>query len=216
MNSHRATLRAFGTTGVLVAASLAMLATVSALVAFDGWPRGYGTGSVDSVSVNGGSLSESQGLRATVHRASAAQTAARGAAPAGFVKSPVGAFSAGSAAGLVKTVGPLGGPGTPGYLGPRVIVPYPPPGESGGPTTKPCTSGCTQQSPGPLQSVQGRACGAAGAVCGGGSQLSVPPTTTSTPIGTPPSGPPQSAAPQVQVLSQGPPVQGLPVQAPQG
>src|SRR3989442_5501142 len=197
MNSHRATLRAFGTTGVLVAASLAMLATVSALVAFDGWPRGYGTGSVDSVSVNGGSLSESQGLRATVHKASAAQTAARGAARAGFVKSPVGGFSAGSAAGLVKTVGPLGGPvlGTPGYLGPRVIVPYPPPGESGGPTTKPCTSGCTQQSPGPLQSVQGPACGAAGAVCGGGAPPPVPPGPPPSPVGPPPPRAPPAPAP---------------------
>jgi hypothetical protein len=38
MNSHRVTLTAFGTTGVLLAASLTMLALVSALVTFDAWP----------------------------------------------------------------------------------------------------------------------------------------------------------------------------------
>ena len=39
MNTNRrATLTAFGTTGVLLAASLTMLAIVSALVTFDAWP----------------------------------------------------------------------------------------------------------------------------------------------------------------------------------
>src|SRR3954469_7583782 len=38
MNTHRVTLTAFGTTGVLLAASLTMLALVSALVTFDAWP----------------------------------------------------------------------------------------------------------------------------------------------------------------------------------
>src|SRR4051812_21686520 len=38
MNTHRVTLTAFGTTGVLLAASLTMLAIVSALVTFDAWP----------------------------------------------------------------------------------------------------------------------------------------------------------------------------------
>jgi len=52
MSSHRVTLSAFGTTGVLVAASLTMLAMVSALVTFDGWPRGYGTSSVGTVPVS--------------------------------------------------------------------------------------------------------------------------------------------------------------------
>jgi hypothetical protein len=205
---------------VLVAASLAMLATVSALVAFDGWPRGYGTGSVDSVSVNGGSLSESQILRDTVKKASVGQAAARGAAPAGFVKTPVGAFSAGSTAGLVKTIGPVGPGGAPGYYGPRVIVPYPPPGE-GGPTTTPCGSGCTPPPTGPLpQPVQRTVCGAAssysGGVCGGGSQLSAPQSPPSAPVGPPPAALPDSQAPETPVQIQVPPVQGAPVQVPQG
>ncbi|MFL5781006.1 MAG: hypothetical protein ACJ760_06830 [Thermoleophilaceae bacterium] len=38
MNTHRVTLTAFGTTGVLLAASLTMLALVSALVTFNAWP----------------------------------------------------------------------------------------------------------------------------------------------------------------------------------
>src|SRR4051812_15738966 len=38
MNTHRVTLTAFGTSGVLLAASLTMLAIVSALVTFDAWP----------------------------------------------------------------------------------------------------------------------------------------------------------------------------------
>jgi hypothetical protein len=38
MDTHRVTLTAFGTTGVLLAASLTMLAIVSALVTFDAWP----------------------------------------------------------------------------------------------------------------------------------------------------------------------------------
>jgi hypothetical protein len=38
MNTNRVTLTAFGTSGVLLAASLTMLAIVSALVAFDAWP----------------------------------------------------------------------------------------------------------------------------------------------------------------------------------
>jgi hypothetical protein len=38
MNTNRVTLSAFGTTGVLLAASLTMLAIVSALVTFDAWP----------------------------------------------------------------------------------------------------------------------------------------------------------------------------------
>jgi hypothetical protein len=195
-----------------------MLATVSALVAFDGWPRGYGTNSVEGVSVNGGSLTESQVLRTTVHRATA-QSTARGAAPAGFVKTPAGGLSAGSAGGLVKTIGPVG---LGGYSGPRVIVAYPPPsGPSGSAST--CGSACSPPG-GPLPQVQGPVCGAAGAyagpVCGGGSQLSVPPTT-SLPSSAPATGgpPAQVQVPQVQV--QVPPVQAAPVpdspaQAPQG
>jgi hypothetical protein len=38
MNTNRVTLTAFGTSGVLLAASLTMLAIVGALVTFDAWP----------------------------------------------------------------------------------------------------------------------------------------------------------------------------------
>jgi hypothetical protein len=42
MQRNRVTLSAFGTTGVLLAASLTLLAVVSALVTFDAWPTRAG------------------------------------------------------------------------------------------------------------------------------------------------------------------------------
>src|SRR2546423_14967503 len=112
MNTHRVTLRAFGTTGVLVAASLAMLATVSALVAFDGWPRGYGSGTGDSVSGTGTARRSALVVRAVPgQKAFGAVAAPRTPAPAGFVKAAAPAPAAtGFAAGFVKTVGPIRSP----------------------------------------------------------------------------------------------------------
>jgi hypothetical protein len=51
MNTHRVTLTAFGTTGVLLAASLTMLAIVSALVTFDAWPTRDRTATAAQIAV---------------------------------------------------------------------------------------------------------------------------------------------------------------------
>lgn len=51
MQARAAYIRSFGTTGILVAAALLMLATVGALVAYDGWPDRTGGDPVASVPV---------------------------------------------------------------------------------------------------------------------------------------------------------------------
>ncbi len=51
MQARAAYIRSIGTTGILVAAALLMLATVSALVAYDGWPGGAEREGVTSVPV---------------------------------------------------------------------------------------------------------------------------------------------------------------------
>src|SRR2546423_15000708 len=53
MKRHRVTISALGTTGVLLAASLTMLALVSALVTFDAWPQRAGGESPSDVAVQG-------------------------------------------------------------------------------------------------------------------------------------------------------------------
>lgn len=211
MNTYRVTLRAFGTTGVLVAASLAMLATVSALVAFDGWPHGYGSSSIDSVPVTGATSASALVVR-HARPAGSALTAARGAAPAGFVKvaGPVpGGATGGFAAGFVKTIGPGGGGSLgqlPYYPGPYPQVPYCPPGECSGPQSQPGPPTIGNIIPEP---VRGTACGSAGSVCGV-AQGAVTVPDLPAPVGTPSVGLPRAELPQVQV-----PVQ-TPVQLPGG
>jgi hypothetical protein len=51
MHARAAYIRSIGTTGILVAAALLMLATVSALVAYHGWPGSAGGESVTAVPV---------------------------------------------------------------------------------------------------------------------------------------------------------------------
>ena len=53
MKRHRVTISALGTTGVLLAASLTMLALVSALVTFDAWPQRAGGESPSDIAVQG-------------------------------------------------------------------------------------------------------------------------------------------------------------------
>ncbi|MBV9214386.1 MAG: hypothetical protein JOZ25_12165, partial [Actinobacteria bacterium] len=107
-----------------------MLATVSALVAFDAWPRGVGGSGVDNVSVTGGADGSALLVRAAPaiqHPATAAPAPAP--APAGYVKvaAPAAPSPAGFAAGYLKTVGPGGGPS----LGPLLFSTGP--GSVGGP-----------------------------------------------------------------------------------
>ncbi len=164
MNTYRVTLRAFGTSGVLLAASVAMLATVSALVAFNGWPQVDRSGGVDSVSVTGGARSSALIVRTTPRPAAARH--ARGAAPAGFVKvvgpSGGGAAGGGFAPGFARPAGPGGSSFGPVRFapGPSPSVPGTPYGEGGGSGTPLPASDVI---PGPVQNA---ACGAGGSVCG--------------------------------------------------
>jgi hypothetical protein len=215
MNAHRVTLRAFGTTGVLVAASLAMLATVSALVAFDGWPNGYGSSSVDSVSVTGTAQPSALVVRpATAQRGAltATATAPRGTpAPAGFVKTAGPApAAAGFATGFVKTIGPVG-PGSGGsgsFGGPLPQVPIGPPGECGAACQTPPST-----QPGTIipEPVQHTACSAASSVCGVTQRALT--SELPAPVGTPPAGLPRGTMPSIHVQVQVP-VQ-VPAQVPQ-
>ena len=123
MNGNRATLSALGTTGVLLAASLTMLAMVSALVTFDGWPRGVGATSVNSVPVE--QTSAPRVVRAVRHAPGSARlrAAARRRAQALATRNTgrIGARRAGGA--------------PPPVEGPTPRVPIQAPGEGdGGPT----------------------------------------------------------------------------------
>src|SRR5918997_5517899 len=102
MQARAAYIRSFGTTGILVAAALLMLATVSALVAYEGWPGSVGSDSVTSVPVE--SPAE-VGVARTVTDVSPAATrlVAREAAPRA------------AAAGLVREVDAVG-PSTVGLV----------------------------------------------------------------------------------------------------
>jgi hypothetical protein len=102
MRARFAYISSLGTTAILVAAALLMLAVVSAIVAFRGWPGGSNHGGgVQSVPLAPGGASERVAL---VRRTS---SAARG------VERSAGARTAGaiSTAGLVKS----------GATGPRVV-----------------------------------------------------------------------------------------------
>lgn len=203
MNTYRVTLKAFGTSGVLLAASVAMLATVSAFVAFDGWPRGYGSGSVDSISVTGNAGSSALVVSGAAKPMGAGITGARAAAPAGFVKAAgptaPGAATGGFAAGFVKTV-----PGSRFSFGPTQFAPGPSPwvptspyGE-GGPGTRSGPSSDPNPIPRPVRDA---VCGAGSSVCGVtqvGSSLG-----QSAPVSPPPAEVPQVQAP-VQVQAPAP------------
>jgi hypothetical protein len=93
--NNRATLTAVGTTGVLLAASLAMLAIVSALVTFDAWPTRDRAASPSEISVE-------HPRAARVVRAVRRASATTGAAVAG---------ADGAADGLRAAGGPAGNPG---------------------------------------------------------------------------------------------------------
>jgi hypothetical protein len=145
MNTNRrATLTAFGTTGVLLAASLTMLAIVSALVTFDAWPTRTPGAEAGQVAIERAPAarvirSVRRASAITGRRAgSAGSTGARGGAlaSAGRPSSPGGGDGGGSG----------GNPGNPSNTPPPVGPPPPtvgsqPPGEDptagspGAPTT---------------------------------------------------------------------------------
>ena len=213
MNTYRVTLRAFGTTGVLLAASLAMLATVSALVAFDGWPRGNGSNGVDQVAVSGTAGPSALVVHAVRQAKAGAAPARATPAPAGFVKTAGPApASARFTTGLVKTVGPIGSPA----FGPVTFSPNPapvvgpcPPGECGGQPSSPAPPTTPNLIPEPIRHT---ACGAAASVCGVAQGTlgvtSGPPVPSGSPPGEPQITPQAPVSTPVQA-----PVQ-VPVQAP--
>ncbi|MEA2375312.1 MAG: hypothetical protein QOD53_1775 [Thermoleophilaceae bacterium] len=160
MNINRATISALGTTGVLLAASLTMLALVSALVTFDGWPRGVGASSVKGVPVQ--TAPPPRLVRAVKNSpaggASRAQARRSGTAAGG---------SAGPAGSRLAVRGAGGGSNV---TAPQPQVPVQPPGEGdgGGPTRFIRTGGGRQNnSPGQGKGPVGQAaCTAGQAVAG--------------------------------------------------
>lgn len=107
MQARAAYIRSFGTTGILVAAALLMLATVGALVAYDGWPERTVGEPVTSVPVQ--TLPDARAARG-VRRTppAAAKLVARAAASAAAttpVPGLVRVAAAGGASGGASTVG---------------------------------------------------------------------------------------------------------------
>jgi hypothetical protein len=118
MQARAAYIRSIGTTGILVAAALLLLATVSALVAYEGWPGSAGGDSVTSVPVE--SPREFRVVRSVTKAEAATKVAARieGVRP--------------TTAGLVRDV-TAGGPSAVGLVkvapaAPAPTVPAPPSG----------------------------------------------------------------------------------------
>jgi hypothetical protein len=162
MNVNRVTLSAFGTTGVLLAASLTMLAMVSALVTFDAWPSRDGGASADGIAIE--QAPSAQPVRAVRHgRVSKATTSHRGRGG-----------SAGARAGARLGGGsrdPRGAaprdPSSPRVpSGPIPFVPATPPGE-GDPAPGSPVHNKDHPEPSPSQNpVRQITCGAGGAVAG--------------------------------------------------
>ena len=104
MHARAAYIRSIGTTGILVAAALLMLATVSALVAYEGWPGSAGSDSVTSVPVE------------TPRDFEVVRSVTKAEAAAATVKLALGdAVVRPAAAGLVRDV-TAGGPSTVGLV----------------------------------------------------------------------------------------------------
>src|SRR5919204_5089030 len=143
MNVNRVTLSAFGTTGVLLAASLTMLAVVSALVTFDAWPTRNGGAIASEVAVHRAPAARL--VRAVLHAgtgttgSAASSGGGLAATTAGGAGGGAGAVALAARGGPGATAG--GGPGA--YAGPSVPVgpaprvPVNPPGEDLGPPQEP-------------------------------------------------------------------------------
>lgn len=86
MKATRAYIASLGTTGVLLAASVLMLAVVSTLVAFDGWPSGTVTARVERLMLNDRAVAIPVSARAAA--AAPRPAAAATGAPAGGTQAP--------------------------------------------------------------------------------------------------------------------------------
>jgi hypothetical protein len=133
MNTNKVTLTAFGTTGVLLAASLTMLAIVSALVTFDAWPTRERGASPAEIAVENPHATR---IVRSVRRASATTGggavgaggggASGGGGPQGAIPGgnpPGGGDRDGGPRGGGHGDGPSGNPSPPPHVGPS------PPGE---------------------------------------------------------------------------------------
>jgi hypothetical protein len=182
MNTHRVTLTAFGTTGVLLAASLTMLAIVSALVTFDAWPtrdRGVSPAEIAVEHPHAARVvravrnaSATAGLTGS---GDVAGSLARGVRAAGLPDSPGGG---GGGTADNPTNNPPSDPSPPPHVGQS------PPGEDpnpgGGPEVISSDTGLVDQ-------VSDTACGAVAAACGvvpdtsGGGSMDAPPPPVEVP-----------------------------------
>ncbi|HEX8067538.1 MAG TPA: hypothetical protein VF520_13550 [Thermoleophilaceae bacterium] len=152
-------IRCFGTTGVLLLLSLVMLAIVSAIVAFDQWPKGAGLSSVERVAVD---RSEARGVDTVLVRVRRRAPVVRGVF---LVRAPQSSFATarGTAGALPVAGGARGGRSGGGGLGlfgpPPPPVPNRPPGEGGTPPGHPV--GPTENgAPEPDNAIRRAACGA--------------------------------------------------------
>lgn len=172
MNLRTAIIRCFGTTGVLLALSLVLLALVSAIVAFDRWPEGTGAGTVQPVAVEPG---QARRVDTVAVRTRPRITVARGVfvarAPATSgltLARPGGASGDGGPGGrtLLSVVGP-----------PPPTVPASPPGEGGGGATRVARQpgAGSQTPPGEPNVVRDAACGARDALSTAGAGAALDP-----------------------------------------
>jgi hypothetical protein len=135
MRARAAVIPTLGTTGILLAASLLMLALVSALVAFRGWPGGTGD-SVASVPVDAGThapVALAQVRRVTLPKAGLTRVVRSAPAP-----KPV------SAAGLVKVEQAEPAPANIVKVPPGVHMSLPP---AGVPTVRPAPTTPASEAP---------------------------------------------------------------------
>src|SRR5207302_870182 len=135
MNVNRVTLRALGTTGVLLAASLTRLALVSARVTFDAWPTRSGQASASQVQVQPAPAAPV--VRAVRHTGTpASAVAARRSGSPGVGGRGGLRFGGGAVAQRGVGAGSAGTGGTGGSShftpAPSPSVPSSPPGEGGG------------------------------------------------------------------------------------
>jgi hypothetical protein len=121
MRARAAYISSLGTTAILVAAALLMLAVVGAIVAFRGWPGAANAAGVQSVPLPPSLTQARAALIITRVNPSRSVVRARAAAARRFT----------STAGLVKTVGPRVVPGVvrvPGRSAPSMHGVFPQPG----------------------------------------------------------------------------------------
>jgi hypothetical protein len=128
MKVNRVTLSAFGTTGVLLAASLTMLAIVSALVTFDAWPTRAGSASASDVAIQRApAVRVVRAVRRSAAATAAAAATRSGAKAAGSALAGASGGASGGSAVASHSAGTYGG--SPVSSGPPPVVPAFPPGE---------------------------------------------------------------------------------------